>query len=326
VNVLIATWFYADETKVTPTWIRCVLAFLASSIRWNPDCQHAFVTNMPNLPCVGGISIEEWLGRHAVTVMNPVPLTRGTPEAFGGSWRNQFYVFDVLESLAKRFPDAEGILLFESDCIWLGSHNRLTSAVAANRAAVYTLPCSPEDVVHEVRVADIMPIGRKLLGLETISGPSFYHADDLIACDQDTLQYLLHNVDRVFDQNIGEWSCGRPFLKEEAHFLSVLYGALGIAPNTANPIFRRIWTGPNYFDLLPSDVDLDIWHLPNERRLGLARLYRLALDENSWFWKARPNEFRRRAAHLVGITRRSSVEHLWAKTMDRVERVARREP
>ena len=340
-QIVIATWFHGDDADTSSLFSqvggdstskefqaiywRCVLVFLASSIRWNPDCRHALVTNLPDLPAVDGLPVEEWCKRHKVTIIKPVPLSRVTPKGFWDSWKNQFYVYDALDSVGNRFPDADVVMLFDSDCVWLAPHYGLTSVVMTKRAAVYTLPYGPDHVENGVRVADIMPIGRRLLGLDCSCVVSAYHGGDVIACDRDSLHFLLRNVSRLYDENLIAWHSGQPYLKEEAHFLSVLYGILDVAPSTANPFFRRIWTGPNYCDLRPSDEGLDIWHLPNEKRLGLARLYRRAIDDDSWFWKVDQDQFRRLVGRLVGIPRRSPLKHLWARVMNRVERIARQE-
>jgi hypothetical protein len=333
-KVVIGTWFHADDSRISSkfsqvggdsttapfqaVYWRCVMAFCGSSLRWNRECQHALVTNLAELPHVEGISTEDWLQSHNVSIIRRVPLSRITPEGFWGAWRNQFYVFDALQALGKRYPEADVFVLLDSDCVWMAPHNRLTSVVAKEGIAVYTLPFKPEHVENGVCVGDIANIGQTLLGAN-INSQSLYHGGELQAFDRNCLKFILDHVDCLFAANLAAFRAGRPYLKEEAHFLSALYALMGARCATANEIIRRIWTGPNYFDVAPGDANLDIWHVPNEKRLGLARLFRKVMNEHSWFWHSDPKDFRRRVGRLVGIPRRSAYRLFWDRINNRIE-------
>ena len=53
----------------------------------------------------------------------------------------------------------------------------------------------------------------------------------------------------------------------------MLYALEGIASGTANRFIRRMWTTFRHNNLVPGDRDLAIWHLPAEKRTGLADLF-----------------------------------------------------
>jgi hypothetical protein len=334
-KVVIATWFHADNDltasrfsavdgnstsdKFQAVYWRCVLVFFGSSLRWNSDCKHVFITNLTELPHVDGISVADWFDNHGIEVIPQVALSRVTPEGFWGMWRNQFYVFDALKALYERLPETSTFLLFDSDCIWLAPHGRLTSIVAKEGAALLTLPYETDHVANGLRVCDIAAIGQTLLGVKT-PGESLYHGGEMQACDRKSLKFLTDHVDALFAANLEAFRNGRPYLKEEAHFLSVLYSQMGVRPATANAVIRRIWTGPNYYNLLPTDADLDIWHVPSEKQGGLARLFRKAINERSWFWHADTREFRNCVGRFVGIPRRSKWRWFWLRVINRIKR------
>lgn len=334
-NVVIATWFHADDSQTSSyfsqvggdsttarfqaVYWRCILAFFGSSLRWNADCQHALVTNMAELPYVEGFSVEDWFQHHNVSVCRRVTLSRVTPEGFWGAWRNQFYVFDALEVLSKQFPEADVLVLLDSDCVWMAPHNRLTSIVAKEGTALYTLPYEADHIENGVRVGDIAAIGQKLFDTKA-NYQSAYHGGELQAIDRKSLKFIMDRVDVLYAANLEAFRAGRPYLKEEAHFLSALYALMDARSATANAVIRRIWTGPNYYDVVPADAELDIWHVPNEKRLGLARLFRKMMNERSWFWYSDPEKFRHRVGRLVGIPRRSPWRFFWTRAANRIER------
>lgn len=276
-------------------------------MRWNADCQHALVTNLAVLPYVEGVSAEDWLQRHKVAVIRSVALSRVTPEGFWGAWKNQFYVFDALSALGKQFPAADTFILLDSDCVWMASHNRLTAAVAKDGVALCTMPYETDYVANGVRVGDIAAIGETLLNSKAI-GESVYYGGEIQALNRRNLMFIIDRVDALYTANLEAFRAGRPYLKEEAQMLSALYAQMGVRSTIAIESIRRIWTGADYNNVSPSDEFLDIWHLPAEKRLGLASLFRKAINERSWFWHSDPKEFRRRVGRLVGIPRRSEYE------------------
>jgi hypothetical protein len=332
-NPVIATWFHADDrttasrfsqvggdSTTTPfqrVYWRCVLTFFGTSVRWNTGCRHVFVTNLSALPRVEGVWVEEWMNEHHIDVIRNVKLSRVPPEDFWGSWRNQFYVFDALRAAGERAGQWDGLYLFDSDCLWLAPHDRLSSVVMQEGAALYTLPFGPEHVENGVRIGDLSLISKLLLQQPLRTIPT-YNGGEIIALNPQAYAFIMDHVDRLFEANLDAFRGGRPYLKEEAHFLSALYAVMGMAAGTANTVIRRIWTGRNYNDQAPGDFALDIWHLPDEKRLGLARLFRTMMREHSWFWSAGPEEFRKRAGWLVGIPKRSEVRFHWARIVNKV--------
>ena len=58
----------------------------------------AFFTNVKNLPTVDGVDFVRFFEENQIQVVY-LELTRKTPKDWYGAWRNQFYLFDVLEYL-----------------------------------------------------------------------------------------------------------------------------------------------------------------------------------------------------------------------------------
>ena len=106
----------------------------------------------------------------------------------------------------------------------------------------------------------------------------------------------------VWAEMLRRHAAGRPRFNEEAHLLSYLYHRLGIESGTANAFIDRIYTSlKDGKTVAPRHLDLMLWHLPNEKRYGLRRLFPDVLDRDSWFWTAPPDRWRRRLGRTLGV-------------------------
>ena len=109
-------------------------------------------------------------------------------------------------------------------------------------------------------------------------------------------------VDSLWAECLRRAAEGLPKLNEEAHFLSFLYGKLGYRGGTANEFIRRIWTQLRRHNACHEDMELSIWHVPAEKRYGLRDLYKLVIDQESWFWNMPPGQlWKVRLGELLGI-------------------------
>ena len=92
---------------------------------------------------------------------------------------------------------------------------------------------------------------------------------------------------------------------EEAHFLSILYAARSYANQTANSFIKRMWTGFRVNNVTQADFGLAIWHLPAEKSMGFARLFRKICRTQDEMWKRQSNEeHERNLARVFGIPHR----------------------
>ena len=125
-EVYIATWLYAEqvgEESAYPqvggvssspafqaVYWRCVALFFATSIRHNPAARHLLYTNLDGVPHVDGFDLPAFLDRLGVEVVQ-VPFTYQPPPGYYSAWRNQFYVFDLIQDLARRSMPDDACLL-----------------------------------------------------------------------------------------------------------------------------------------------------------------------------------------------------------------------
>ena len=127
-----------------------------------------------------------------------------------------------------------------------------------------------------------------------------------------TARALAEAARPVWEEMLRRHAEGLPKFNEEAHLLSYLYRRLGIAEGTANAFIERIYTSlKDGKNVAPEHLGLMLWHLPNEKRYGLRRLFPDVMDRASWFWTGAPDAaWRRRLGRVLGVPRRTPTKAL----------------
>ncbi len=140
-------------------------------------------------------------------------------------------------------------------------------------------------------------------------------------CDGDSIRYfggeafgvtvtavrdLADKIDDLWDQNLELIRQASPNINEEAQFLSILYAHFCYKQGTFNPYIKRIWTTFHHKTAHADDLRLSLWHLPSEKRTGLADLFQDVKVPGSPFWSLPVGDpFRRYLAKKVGVPERS---------------------
>ena len=319
-GTLISTWFVEDrpeestyfpqvnESSASPAvhavYWRCIVAFYATSLIHNPGNPHAFFTNT-NLPEVDGVDVAALFARWGVEVI-VLPITHRLPRGRVGSWGNQFYIFDVIDYLARvgRWPSA---VVLDSDVVWTAPGARMEQAILSEGALTY---------VHDL---DAYPEGAQINGVtrQALAGFSRRHggpaASTIVYCGGEIYAATLDATIRVAELGRSLWDAvvagedGAPM--EEAHLLSVIYGMAGYRLGSADPFIKRMWTAFHHNTVERADLDLPIWHLPAEKRSGFGDLFAYMCQQD--IARSMPQDLdlsRARLARIFGIPRRNAVK------------------
>jgi hypothetical protein len=283
-ETIIATWFIADDDS-TSTYFpqigaksdgktaqhiywRCVATFFASSLAVNPRCRHRFYTNT-EIPEIDGFSFRKNFAQWGVEVVF-LSISYRLPPGRVSCWGNQFYIFDIIKHIASDKIGGRHIVL-DSDCIWIKPVDQMEDAI--NRFGILTYDVYRDEVEERL----INGVSRRDLAsfYNAITGEHKrlinYCGGEIFACRTDVAVTLALSLDRFWAKTM-EGVANAP--QEEAHLLSVLYAHFGYRAGTADPFIRRIWTSLRLNNARREDLDLAIWHLPAEKRTGLARLFR----------------------------------------------------
>ncbi len=333
---VISTWSYAGrpgEESVYPqvggrsssTWFqavhwRCVVDFFAASARVNPDARHRLYTDEAAVPDVDGFDTAAFLRRHGVETV-VLPYASKPPAGDVGAWADPFYVLDVTAHLAETLaPDAVCVLL-DSDCVFTRPVGPLVDAAREHGALTFDAQIGPDEDQNGLTPRQMGRIYTELGGASGDGADPIpaYVGGEIVAGTAQALRAVTAEARAVWPERLRRHEAGLPTFNEEAHLLSYVYHRLGLPVGTADPFIDRMFTGFRGATVRPGHQDMMIWHLPNEKRLGLRRLFRAVRDDDSWFWDGAPDAaWRARLGRTLGVPGRTPTK--WARDLGRAVR------
>lgn len=282
------SWFYserADDESCYPSvgahsgsaefqyvYWRCVYVLYRSAFVTNAGTvtDWLFFTNVKNLPSVDGINFQKFFEENGVRVIC-MELTRRTPKDWYGAWRNQFYLFDILEYL----KDFEGNhLILDSDCVVTGSLSSLYREIAQKQILTLPIDYSEDKDINGCSVREMRALYRDFYDTEE-PGDLVYMGGEFVAVTAQAIRELLPVFYDIWEKNYRLYENKRKKLNEEAHMLSLCYYRLGMANEAGRKYIRRIWTDMNLDQVQETDCRLPVWHLPAEKKFGFVRLFRV---------------------------------------------------
>jgi hypothetical protein len=313
----ICTWIYLDgkdeessytqvgnnssDPQFQEVYWRCVYVFFCTSLRNNPNAHHILFTNTGMLPIIQGISLETELRRLNVEVTQ-LPLTFTAPQGYFNSWRNQFYIFDILEYIGKSFQDEDCFTILDSDCIWVKSADEAMECISKYKIAPYKMPFSEHEEIHGLTRIQMKGLFEELLG-QTFTIVPDYMGGEWVGATVSYIRKLNLQARELWNLCLERFANGQIKCNEEAHLLSCIYYKLGIEGIAANTFIRRIWTVSSIRrDVEITDENLSVWHCPSEKKYGIKRLFDHIIEEESQFWKIPiGTEFIEYLGRFVGI-------------------------
>ena len=319
-RTIIGTWLHA-ETKETEShypqvggassstafqdiYWRCVMLFFASSVRHNTHAIHRLYTTVSQVPDVGRVSTSAFLRRLNVEVVQ-IPFTYLPPLGYHGSWRNQFYILDIIKHLDACGASDEQHVILDSDCIFTGSVEPLSRRLSQQGLLALDLELPLDENINGLTQRDMKAIFQEM-GLPCPAEAAAYYGGEFFAATSEAIHQLAAEIEPLWQTCLDRFADGKPKFNEEAHFLSFLYAKLGYAEASANPFVGRIWTGRKFQNASAKDFELIIWHLPSEKKNGIKRLFPQVIQPASRFWTIPPGpEFAKYVAGYMGIPKSS---------------------
>lgn len=293
----ICTWIYLDspeESSEYPqvgkeshladfqrVYWKCVAVFFALSTQFNPQRRHLLFSNKTfgEIPKIDGFDLQGFLKSKNVEVVT-LPLTWQTPEGYFGKWRNQFYIFDILQFIESKWsndsksPDhskESSFIILDSDCIINRSLDELFAEIHQHDLLALPMPYSDTHSINGVTRQDMRRIFAELDGRDTGENP-LYYGGEIFAATLPVIRQINTIAPEVWQKMLEKHRTGQPKLNEEAHFLSYCYHKIG-GFGLLERFIKRIWTSPQYSNVRPEDANLPIWHLPSEKTGGIALLF-----------------------------------------------------
>lgn len=262
----------ADFQKV---YWKCVAVFFALSTQFNPQRRHLLFSNktLDEIPQIDGFDLKRFLKNKNVEVVT-LPLTWQTPEGYFGKWRNQFYIFDVLEFIENGFKsgsDESSFIILDSDCIINRPLDALFAEIQRHGLLALPMPYSDEHNINGVTRHQMRQIYTELDDKDPGKNPVYY-GGEIFAATLSVIRKINAIAPGVWQNMLERHRAGEIKLNEEAHFLSYCYHKIGNFGSLGSFI-KRIWTSPHYSNVQPDDANLPIWHLPSEKTGGIALVF-----------------------------------------------------
>lgn len=266
----------SSSAKVQAVYWRCIYNLYQTALLTNGDIvtDWIFITNLPELPVVDGVDLNRFFSDNRIKLVN-VELTRKTPKDWSGAWRNQFYVFDVLDYL--KTLDGNFVIL-DTDCVITGSLEKLFKEIEKNGIVALTIDYPEDKNVNGCSIAGMKEIYRECFGGEEPEN-LVYSGGEICAVNSAVIPEILALFDVIQKVNYARYEQNRMKLTDEAHHLSLIYYHMNRQNNIAGSYTKRMWTDLKCDTVEPEDAALVIWHLPAEKKFALQTIFYRLLEK-----------------------------------------------
>lgn len=289
----LATWFYAetpDDESYYPQvggntssssfqmiYWKCVYCFFESvRLTHNKNMPNLlFFTNVNNIPeDICGINLNKYFDDNNINVIK-FELSNKVPKDWYSAWRNQFYLFDILDYCGKSDGN---YLILDSDCLIRKSLIPIFELIKKNNIINYNYGYADDHVINGISTLQMRELYTEFFAEE--GQQLSYYCGEFIGVNNNVIPDILKTYHLLWKLNYRKYLSKQPKLNEEAHFLSLIYYKLGYTEALANNFIKRIWTSVRYDNACASDYNLTIWHLPDEKKYGFDRIFKWLSSEN----------------------------------------------
>ncbi|TLM84552.1 hypothetical protein FDW83_07510 [Pseudarthrobacter sp. NamE2] len=318
----VSTWFYTQSKteggeyaqvrgdssteSFRDVYRRCVGVFFLSARKANPDAELVLYLNAPWDKGSSKVAHEVWhlLQRLQVTI-EVIPYKHQPPESFAKSWRNQFFVIDVLADLARKVGECDAWVVLDSDIVWsTQSTDKLWQALQEQGISTYTVGYARSQHINGMSMEFLKSLAGSL-NLDTKDRLD-YSGGEFIGGNGSSLSDLIATSDAVWSALMDQHALDQSLQFEEAHLLSLVYGLLDVVPGRMNFFVRRLWTQPfKYQNVSTDDEKLALWHVPAEKKYGIRRIYRTTIRDDSRALAMDPVQWINYCRRQLGIPRNS---------------------
>ncbi len=303
--------------------------------RCYPEARLCVFTNDPDDLKLEGVWVSQLLERLGVERCFLPFQHFKPPPGVSRKFLNIFYRLDVLEHLANGKGHAEdAILLMDGDIV--SAHRIQGLADRLPQQGIWV--SSPFAEIHPYRLssenlsrAQVGDIFRRLEANYPNPFPIWY-GGEFIGGRRAALQALVRELERVWAlvleralQPVIYFPNRESFFDNDEYLLSYIFNS-GVLPITlASEVCRRMTTLEGVRDIEPDDAMIPFWHVPSEKRRGLALLFTEMRDPESLFWKTDLDDLHRYLGDYVGIPkRRYDLPYTPQEQMERYARIAAR--
>ena len=323
---VISTWFYEQgyaeggtyhqirgdsaSEAFRDVYRRCVAVFFASARRANADAELRLYVNREWRNDASTVAAETsaLLARLGVEI-EVLNYAFAPPASWSDAWRNQFFVFDVLAALSRRYSDLDCLICLDSDVVWTNNASTETmwEEVAQQGCVTYQVDYPFDEEINGISRQELSRIAASFSSGVRLDEMIGYSGGEYIALRRDVCLRVVDTARHWWPEVMRRHEASEIVPTEEAHFLSCIYALLDLQVGTGDAYIKRIWTQVRqYRNVQVDDLDLALWHVPAEKRFGLLRLYRDLMARPGESWVDLPQElFVQTVGAYLGIPRSS---------------------
>jgi hypothetical protein len=286
---------------------RCAVVSFATSIRCNPQVRHILYTNDPHPVLINDVDAKEKLQELGVQV-KVIPFEAFKPPmGFSQNFKNAFFKLDVIKQLSLE-NDTHNLLL-DLDCVWIRSAENLINSIESGLLLLYDNyeMTDPLKKIHGMSMAEMGKVYQEidpnyptpypiLFGGEFIAGSNHHFrriTNDLTAA--------FHQILENYPQQPPMFCHQQSIFDNDEYLTSFVYNRMEMSWTNAKQYIRRINTDMSYSSARPSDMDLTIWHLLDEKTQGFPLLYKEVINSKSFFWKVPLDKLSQYLGGYLGI-------------------------
>lgn len=266
-----------DDASKFEMYYRCMAVFFSSARRAIPEATLVLYTNHALTP-----SAQEWLGSSKVEIVVVPGDDFVTDPAFTNAFPGCLFTLDVLAHLAALpCTRPKQLVLLDSDCVLIRRPMRvLQAACEPGRVAALELDYDIHAMQNGQSRASLSMVSSAYYGGRS-SVPLRYFGGELYALRIEDIARLVMNAKSIWNLLKSEkFAWIGPQLTEE-HVMSLALNDPDLAVIDAGSSIKRIWTADNYSNVDGRERDLDIWHLPAEKKRGFAKMFSATAHDNS---------------------------------------------
>jgi len=286
------------DPRVQAVYWRCVITLFASARINAPDLPLALFCNVAP-PVIDGVAIGAVLDRYGVELRR-VPLTARLGRERTAAWGNVLYFYDILGALSDE-PNDLRLALVDSDVLVTAAPDALFARIGAQGMSGYVVDTAPDEPVNGMTRRSMAAAASDLAGRTFEPLPHF--GGELFGSTMAAWRRHSGMFQTILDQALAQRGPAAGVLTEE-HVFSIAFALIGSEVTTANDQIKRIWTSPRHNTARPGDEALPLWHLPAEKRYGLADLYHW-LAQRGFPREIDPADFRHQAMALCAVPDKS---------------------
>lgn len=287
---------------------KCVVVFMATSVRCNPNYKHIVFTNDTKPVTTKNIEVKSFLESLGV-IIKILPFKEfKPPPGYSKNFKNAFYKLDVMKALGE-FPEDQYSIVVDSDCVWVKPEHNLLEIMKQNKVLLYDVYRSfkvKKGKYHEVRlkmgklykeIDSSYPVIEPIQFGGEIVGASSNNFKIITTQMQDVFKKILsiyHDQPLRLDEN-------RKILDGMEMLTSYIYNIMNIEKHDLQEHIARIWNTLRSSTASEANMDLTIWHMPSEKTQSFPLLFNKVIDRQSKFWTVPLSRFKFYLGSYLGV-------------------------